>query len=74
MLLVVWVGALQIMLDKGKDLDWFDSTVHRRAGRSSPSWASPSGSIWELTDEHPVVDLSLFKRRNFAFGTMAPSA
>src|SRR6184192_3775838 len=24
-LLVVWVGALQIMLDKGKDLDWFHS-------------------------------------------------
>ena len=25
-LLVVWVGALQVMLDKGKDLDWFGST------------------------------------------------
>src|SRR3954466_3585143 len=24
-LLVVWVGTLQIMLDKGKDLDWFHS-------------------------------------------------
>ena len=32
-LLVVWVGALQIMLDKGKDLDWFQST---------PSWCSAS--------------------------------
>ncbi len=30
-LLFVWVGALQIMLDKGKDLDWFHSTIHRRA-------------------------------------------
>jgi DHA2 family multidrug resistance protein len=27
--------------------------------------------IWELTDEHPVVDLSLFKKRNFALGTIA---
>src|SRR5438045_2281957 len=26
-LLVLWVGALQIMLDKGKDLDWFGSTL-----------------------------------------------
>ncbi|NRF50703.1 DHA2 family efflux MFS transporter permease subunit, partial [Pseudomonas stutzeri] len=26
-LLVVWVGALQIMLDKGKELDWFASPV-----------------------------------------------
>ena len=24
-LLVVWVGALQIMLDRGKDLEWFSS-------------------------------------------------
>ena len=31
-LLVLWVGALQIMLDKGKELDWFDSTADRRAG------------------------------------------
>jgi len=27
--------------------------------------------IWELTDEHPIVDLSLFKIRNFAIGTGA---
>src|SRR3954469_18586109 len=25
-LLVVWVGSLQVMLDQGKDLDWFNST------------------------------------------------
>jgi len=29
--------------------------------------------VWELTDEHPVVDLRLFKRRNFALGAMALS-
>jgi len=27
--------------------------------------------IWELTDDHPIVDLSLFKNRNFALGTVA---
>ena len=26
-LLIVWVGALQIALDKGKDLDWFHSAA-----------------------------------------------
>ena len=26
-LLFLWVGALQIVLDKGKDLDWFHSTT-----------------------------------------------
>jgi hypothetical protein len=25
MLLVLWVGALQLMVDKGKELDWFES-------------------------------------------------
>jgi DHA2 family multidrug resistance protein len=69
-LLFVWVGALQIMLDKGKDLDWFASpaivilmlvTVIAFA-----AWL-----IWELTEEHPIVDLSLFKSRNFAIGALA---
>ena len=37
-LLIVWVGALQVMLDNGKDADWFSSTAivaagHRRRGR-----------------------------------------
>ena len=29
--------------------------------------------VWELTDKHPVVDLRLFKRRNFTFGALALS-
>ena len=29
--------------------------------------------IWELTDEHPVVDLRLFQRRNFWTSTLAMS-
>jgi DHA2 family multidrug resistance protein len=28
-------------------------------------------AIWELTEENPIVDLSLFRYRNFAFGTIA---
>ena len=24
-LLMIWVGSMQVMLDKGKDLDWFNS-------------------------------------------------
>jgi DHA2 family multidrug resistance protein len=69
-LLVVWVGALQAMLDKGKDLDWFDSSfivvLAVVAALAFAAWM-----IWELTEENPVVDLSLFRRRNFAFGTIA---
>ncbi|WP_116807059.1 DHA2 family efflux MFS transporter permease subunit [Steroidobacter cummioxidans] len=65
-LLVVWVGALQIMLDKGKDEDWFSSpfivTLTIVSVIAFAAWL-----IWELTEKHPIVDLSLFKHRNFTF-------
>lgn len=65
-LLVAWVGALQIMLDKGKDEDWFSSpfivTLSLVAAVAFAAWL-----IWELTEQHPIVDLSLFKHRNFSF-------
>ncbi|KAG8149641.1 DHA2 family efflux MFS transporter permease subunit [Burkholderia catarinensis] len=69
-LLVLWVGSLQIMLDKGKDLDWFASTtIVALALIAIVSFAF--FVIWELTAEHPVVDLSLFRMRNFTGGTIA---
>ena len=71
-LLVLWVGALQIMLDKGKELDWFHSPEVLGLGV-----LALVGFLffiaWELTDEHPVVDLRLFTRRNFWSGTLAIS-
>jgi MFS transporter, DHA2 family, multidrug resistance protein len=69
-LLVIWVGSLQIMLDKGKDLDWFNSTtIVTLALVALIGFAM--FVIWELTAEHPVVDLSLFSRRNFTGGTIS---
>ncbi|MBF5004692.1 DHA2 family efflux MFS transporter permease subunit [Diaphorobacter sp. NR2-3-3-1] len=71
-LLVLWVGALQLMLDKGKELDWFASTeIIIMAVVAVISFVV--FIIWELTDAHPVVDLRLFKRRNFAAGSIALS-
>jgi MFS transporter, DHA2 family, multidrug resistance protein len=71
-LLIIWVGSLQVMLDKGKDLDWFSSsTIVILALVAVIAFAF--FVIWELTAEHPVVDLSLFKRRNFTGGTIALS-
>jgi DHA2 family multidrug resistance protein len=71
-LLVIWVGALQIMLDKGKDLDWFHSgqivTLAIAAVIGLALFI-----VWELTDRHPVVDLRLFGRRNFWTSTLAMS-
>ncbi len=66
-LLVIWVGALQVMLDTGKDVDWFNSpaivveTLVAIVGFIA--WV-----IWEIYDKAPIVDLSLFKTRNFALG------
>ena len=71
-LLVLWVGALQIMIDKGKELDWFNSPQIVLL-----AVAAVVGFLfflaWELTDKHPIVNLRLFARRNFAMGTVSLS-
>ncbi|ALP65113.1 DHA2 family efflux MFS transporter permease subunit [Paraburkholderia caribensis] len=70
--LVVWVASLQIMLDKGKDLDWFSSpvicTLTAVAGVSFIFFL-----IWEFTEKNPIVDLRLFAVQNFRGGTIAIS-
>jgi len=71
-LLVVWIAALQIMLDKGKELDWFASTqILILAIVAVVGFVF--FLIWELTEEHPVVDLRLFAGRNFSMGTLTIS-
>jgi len=71
-LLVLWVGALQIMLDKGKELDWFESSQIVILGLVALIGFAVF-VVWELTQEHPVVDLRLFASRNFLFGVIALS-
>jgi len=71
-LLVIWVGAMQLTLDKGKELDWFHSgTIVTLAVVTVVGLAF--FLAWELTEKHPVVDLRLFARRNFLFGTLSLS-
>jgi DHA2 family multidrug resistance protein len=68
-LMVLWIAALQIMLDKGKELDWF-------ASREIVALAVVAVVafvfflIWELTERYPIVDLTLFAGRNFAMGAI----
>lgn len=69
-LLVVWVGALQIMLEKGKELDWFASGEIIALGVTALV-AFCFFVAWELGEKHPIVDLSLFRRRNFTTGVTA---
>jgi len=71
-LLVLFVGAMQIMVDKGKELDWFNSNEIILLGVIAVV-AFLFFLAWELTDQHPVVDLRLFARRNFLTGTVALS-
>ncbi|HWM61723.1 MAG TPA: DHA2 family efflux MFS transporter permease subunit [Rhizomicrobium sp.] len=68
-LLIVWAGALQVMLDTGKNADWFGSTQIVVLALVSVIGFG-AFLLWELTEEHPVVDLSLFRNRNFTLGTI----
>ena len=64
-LLIVFVGALQMMLDKGQEDDWFSSRLIVTA--TILCALTFLLFLWrELTVEHPIVDLRLFKRRNIA--------
>ncbi len=71
-LLVVWVSALQMMLDLGKEHDWFESGLIISLGLVALVGFALF-LVWELTDDHPVVDLRLFGERNFWAGTLALS-
>ena len=68
--LVLGVGALQLLLDLGNDEDWFRSQLI--------VWLAIVSAIslvvfviWELTDKDPIVNLRLFRHRNFSAGTAA---
>jgi DHA2 family multidrug resistance protein len=63
-LLVVFVGSLQIMLDIGKDHDWF-AAVEIRALAAIAIVGFLAFLFWELTDDNPVVDLRVFRHRGF---------
>ena len=72
-LLVLWVGALQLMLDLGREHDWFgDPLIVGLAVTSVIGFAV--FLVWELTERRPVVDLSVFRHRGFTFATLALSA
>lgn len=71
-LLIIWVACLQLMLDEGKDLDWFASNkIVTLAIIAAISFAA--FIIWELYDEHPVVDLKVFRHRGFTACVMTIS-
>ena len=66
-MLAVGIGALQIVLDKGQEVDWFSS--HWIAGLMVTAIVLLAIFIvWELMVGNPVVDLRVFKQRTYATG------
>ncbi|MDR7153494.1 DHA2 family multidrug resistance protein [Sphingobium xenophagum] len=69
-LLVFWIGCLQIMLDIGRDHDWFgDPLIVILAILAAIGFAA--FIIWELTEEHPIVDLRIFRHIGFTSGVFS---
>jgi DHA2 family multidrug resistance protein len=66
-LLVFWIGCLQIMLDIGRDHDWFADPMIVALGLLA-FVGFLVFIIWELTEEHPVVDLRVFRHVGFSSG------
>lgn len=68
-LIALWLGTLQIILDKGQDADWFGAVWIRWFTLIS-ALALIVFVIRELVVEHPLVDLRVFKNRNFAVSSV----
>ncbi|MGV7207579.1 DHA2 family efflux MFS transporter permease subunit [Oxalobacteraceae bacterium A2-2] len=72
LLLVIWVGALQLLLDEGKNLDWFSShEIVALAVVAAIGFAA--FLIWELHEQHPIVDLRVFRHRGFSVSVLTIS-
>jgi DHA2 family multidrug resistance protein len=66
-LLAVWLGCLQIILDKGQEDDWFGATWIRWAAAVLVT-SLVAFLIRELRAKKPLVDLKIFRHRNFTIG------
>jgi DHA2 family multidrug resistance protein len=68
-LIAIGLGSLEVVLDKGQEADWFSSQFI--VGFSLVAVvALVSFVVWEWHHPHPVVDIRLLTRRNFAMGNV----
>ena len=66
-LIAIGLGSFQIMMDRGEDADWFNSGFIRVM--AVLAFVGILGAIgWLLIAKKPIVDLSVFKDKNFAGG------
>ena len=68
-LMALWLGTLQLVLDKGQEADWFAAPWVRWTAAVSVL-ALVGFIVRELTDHEPIVQLRVFLDRNFAMGTL----
>lgn len=68
-LLVLWIGALQLMLDLGKEHDWFENPMIVCLGLAALV-IFIAFLIWELGEENPIVNLRVFRHSGFATATV----
>jgi DHA2 family multidrug resistance protein len=68
-LLALWIGCLQIMLDKGQDADWLYSNLIRLLVCGAVIGFC-AFVFWELRVDHPIVNLRVLKNRNLAIGSL----
>jgi len=65
--LILGIGALQVMLERGESKDWFESREIVTEGILAA--IGLIGFVWhELRTEHPIVDLRILKNRQLAVG------
>lgn len=69
-LLILWVGALQLMLDLGRDEDWFSSSFIIGCAVVG-AIGFVAFVIWELTEAEPIVDLRVFRHRGYTMGVLS---
>lgn len=69
-LLIIGVGSLQVMLDQGGDKAWFQSSYIITLAVIATIFLCVF-IVWEWTAERPIVDIHLFRDRNFAIGSLA---
>jgi MFS transporter, DHA2 family, multidrug resistance protein len=71
-LLVLFVGSLQLVLDLGKEHGWFESSLI--IGLAVVALIGfIAFVIWELTEKHPIVDLRVFRHRGFTMSVIVLS-
>jgi DHA2 family multidrug resistance protein len=68
-LMALWLGTLQLVLDKGQEADWFAAPWICWTAAIS-TLALVAFIVRELTDRDPIVQLRIFRDRNFAMGTL----